>query len=1433
VQASADRRDAYPGERRITPTSLAEFVRVGQCERFLRLRLHDQGNTDDFLHRCGLSPHKVPPMLTSAGNVFEQEIIGKIGEHYRLESFATFRGDADHSAYIIKCIQELGPGEVRVLYQPGMTFAQSDRGWQIPGRPDLLRLERDYGGGLHLLIADIKYSAVVTIDHRLQLACYERMVRQLLDSAGIEAKSLRMGIIYRCAEPDDSLDEEAKRQLEKEREQALQLFGLEGACLQIVEDPDVFAQMLDSLLLGEDSRAERVLASRFEDVFFHLNASCDACVYSRFCLKWAYEHDDLSMIPFISTTEKSALLDAGLTKVQQVASLKRIVNGRLQTPTEQRKLVRSLRRSWALASRLDELIYRAKRYVRHRYKQGESVRSDIPDNGYSSLPICSPEMHPNLVMIYIDSQYDYLQDCIYMLGARIVAHKDGVKHRSDNVVRITSGPPDPSSERELFLDWVKNLLVALDQLAVRNENGEAPIHLVFYDRDDQQHLLESLGRHLDAIFGATNLHDFITQVAAFDSPMVTFLSEEIRRFKNLPFHCQSLYMVASDLWVNGKRFQWDGNPNFKAIFKVGIFDCWGKLSDQEDSSWYMSRPRFGSDIPLEYAYAAWGRLDPPEYFQGRGDPYAGYRRGITLDLLRAFEVRRLEAIEHIASSLEPNKYTTKKGFQLPELRDVESARTLADALEEFLTMERMVELSTWKENVQRRPEDRVLAGVSLIVRYEERLQPPEMLAEQKELLAKGKSPSRYRLVVDASGTDLSVDEILALIDLEEDSKVIISPRWTRDTRPDAPNKEPFAPTFRQILYGPRAKIDRIETEGDAQGQVREAYIDVTMRDEHGAKPLDIKHYVFHTNNKSDMAAPLQDGQQYVLDQDPNDWYGLYCALVVRGLREGRNALYERLVAPGAQRVCWPQEAAQAQALFLQGLEWLASIGYLGDMEPSKREYVGQLGEAPLLLVQGPPGTGKSTTTAYAVLARIQGAMAVEMRYRVLLSCKTHAATDVLLGKVAEVLEQLAGVRSQLPAAERERFFRYFDKRLWDLPLMRVTTREDSSSLQHPRIKLYTSNKDCLKAARELEALNWAVLGATPASIRRMIYEHWRCKLDNPACLFGHDLIECLVLDEASQMNIPEAIMAALPLKLDGQLIVVGDHRQMPPIVQHDWESELRRTFQQFKTYRSLFQTLAEMQPRPKMIKFERSYRLHKDIARFLSDQIYKRYDDLNFYSQRQDVLPALDVDDPFVRAVLSPEHPLTVVLHDESQSQTRNEFECQLLEPVLRILASPPLELDVDTGLGVVVPHRMQRMDLREHVPYIVRRDPETGQIVKSAVDTVERFQGDERDVIIVSATESDPAYLLQRSDFILDARRLNVALSRARKKLILLASRSVFDLLPPEEELFEQSLLWKALLRPSYTRLIWAGERHGHSVEVYGSVPPSGECPHPLEQHA
>ena len=83
----------------------------------------------------------------------------------------------------------------------------------------------------------------------------------------------------------------------------------------------------------------------------------------------------------------------------------------------------------------------------------------------------------------------------------------------------------------------------------------------------------------------------------------------------------------------------------------------------------------------------------------------------------------------------------------------------------------------------------------------------------------------------------------------------------------------------------------------------------------------------------------------------------------------------------------------------------------------------------------------------------------------------------------------------------------------------------------------------------------------------------------------------------------------------------------------------------------------------------------------------------------------------------------------------------------------------------------------------------------RSAIDTVERFQGGERTVILVSATESDRAYLLASSEFLLDPRRLTVALSRAKRKMMLVASRSIFSLFSPDEETFANSLLWKNLL--------------------------------------
>jgi hypothetical protein len=97
------------------------------------------------------------------------------------------------------------------------------------------------------------------------------------------------------------------------------------------------------------------------------------------------------------------------------------------------------------------------------------------------------------------------------------------------------------------------------------------------------------------------------------------------------------------------------------------------------------------------------------------------------------------------------------------------------------------------------------------------------------------------------------------------------------------------------------------------------------------------------------------------------------------------------------------------------------------------------------------------------------------------------------------------------------------------------------------------------------------------------------------------------------------------------------------------------------------------------------------------------------------------------------------------------------------------------------------------------------------------RFQGGERTVIVVSATESDRAYLLASSEFLLDPRRLTVALSRAKRKMVLVASRSVFSLFSPDEDVFANTQLWKNLLLRACTTKLWEGRRQGKQVEVWG----------------
>lgn len=1402
----------------LSPTDISQFIRLEQCERYLRLRLQERVSGPGALTKGGVSLQAIPPLLTRSGRLFEERIEREIASRIQTHHFSRpTRSSREDNEAVLHFVSRLEPGETRVLFQPRLRVRLD--GLVVTGDIDLLRLERDGQGGLEILIADIKSSNAVRVEHRLQVAFYHRMLERLLSDASIPA-GIRTSILYRGA-PHEALA------CDPDDEAADRVFHLTDASLELIADAESYLEAVSDLVTGEASLTRRVMSTPFDRIPFHLSLKCDGCLYNEFCMRWCAERDDLSLLPHLSGAEKNVLLRAGVGTVRELAELKTLEKRDGETPTlspapEREPLARRLAVTWPVGPRLDELVLRARRYRKWKGDPLETLVS-IPSKGHSTLPYRDATLNPNLVMVYVDAQHDYLQNRLYLLGALVVAHEAGRPVRRRSLVRLSEGPPDDAAERELFMSWIDDLLRAIAELAEPDADGtpRAPIHLVFYNRFVRDRLLDRLSAHLGEILGAAPaLYDFMTQLAAFDSPVATYLEDEIRELKNYPMVCQSLQSVARYL-----RFDWNLGASYVEIFRERLFDYLGKLVHADGAEeWFTRRARFNSQIPLEYAYAAWGDLDSPA--TGRQDDLAPYRRA-TPALLRGFEARRLEALEHIAADFRGNALTQKTAFMLPGLaRFTDRARSLAQALDEFVTIERHVWLSDWRRIRHVSPERRVLMGETLLARYHEHDQAPEAAARNREnarrkplrdafraanpgvkLTKQQQSELNWssdglclRLRLEADGVDCNLAEVLALTTLKEGGKVVIAPRWTVDGRLERERQAPFTPTPKQLLYAQRAEIKTIEVERDASGHPRSVMIALELKAPRGGPWA--RGFVFGA-----FETPLTDHELYTIDPSPDDWYGYFSSAVVAELRAheqgapASGAVYERLARPGTSALPWPQAARDHQERFLAGLEAMHRAGLLHDFESSKRDYIGRFGDAPVLLVQGPPGTGKSYTTAFALFARIQGAMAAGREFRAFLSCKTHAATDVLLEDMVEVQHVLRTLRAKDP----QRFAEYFDERLLEVPLFRLHPRESTV----PGARVLHRDLPVNERLAALQESPWAIVAATPGGVYRLVKDKW----SKP--LLGHALCDCLILDEASQMNLPEAMLAALLLKAEGMFIVVGDPRQMPPIVHHEWDSEPRRTFREYKAYESLFQSLLPLDP--PMVKFTESFRLHRDMAEFLRQEIYRK-DGIPFFSRRQDRLPDIAGLDPYVSAALSGAHPLVVVVHDEEQSQVRNALEQALIEPLIEALVEHH-GLDPQRGIGVVVPHRAQRAAFQEAFPQLALTDPANGEILGWAVDTVERFQGGERTVVVVSATESDRDYLLASSDFLLDPRRLTVALSRAKQKLVLVAARNVFSLFSPRDEAFENALLWKNLLRRTCTELLWEGLRENQHVQVWGSL--------------
>jgi DNA replication ATP-dependent helicase Dna2 len=373
-----------------------------------------------------------------------------------------------------------------------------------------------------------------------------------------------------------------------------------------------------------------------------------------------------------------------------------------------------------------------------------------------------------------------------------------------------------------------------------------------------------------------------------------------------------------------------------------------------------------------------------------------------------------------------------------------------------------------------------------------------------------------------------------------------------------------------------------------------------------------------------------------------------------------------------------------------------------------------LAASDFLLIQGPPGTGK--TRVVAEIAR----QAVLRGERVLVAAFTNQAVDNVLLRLLET-----GVHDFV--------------RLGHEPYIHPSLRQNRLVERAQAL-----GADPVSPAQLLLALSRAPLVASTTAT-------WSSeRYDDAGPPLQFDLA---IVDEATQITGP-ALLGAL--RFAPRFILVGDERQLPPLVVSDAAASSGLS-------RSVFRELLDQWGTEASIALRRQYRMHPLICAFPSRTFYDDQlvtDDVMCSA----TLPiTVSADDPFAR-VLAPDKPLIFV--DVAPNEVTDKISrSEAVVASQLAIALRGLGVLAD-DIGIIAPYRAQVAAIRQRL----YARGETG----ITVDTIDRFQGAERRVVLLSFGGVPLQELHQHTaDLLADPNRLNVALTRAQQKLILIGNRS------------------------------------------------------------
>lgn len=449
----------------------------------------------------------------------------------------------------------------------------------------------------------------------------------------------------------------------------------------------------------------------------------------------------------------------------------------------------------------------------------------------------------------------------------------------------------------------------------------------------------------------------------------------------------------------------------------------------------------------------------------------------------------------------------------------------------------------------------------------------------------------------------------------------------------------------------------------------------------------------------------------------------------------------------------------------------SSSGMSSLLNSSQQEALRQVMEAmDVAFIHGPPGTGKTTTLVEAIR------MTILEQKQVLVCAPSNAAVDLLADKLSE--QGLQVLRIGHPARVTEQS---------------LSKTLDARIAAHPH---YAELRELRKRMEQIKSTAFKYkkrFGYHEKEQRRMLLQEAKLLKSDADMLefyIVNDLLQnaeaiCCTLvgsshpvmrgkkfstvfiDEAGQALEPACW---IPLLRSARVVFAGDHCQLPPTIK---SNEAARQ----GLARTLFEKGIDKHPNfSTMLRVQ--YRMHEDIMKFSSHHFYH---------------DGLIAHDSVVHELLRPNQAPVAFIdtagcgYTESQDKETlsryNEEEAQLLmQQVERLVEEVGVEdwLQQPITLGIITPYRAQVDYLHQLAEGSRILEPLARLIT---IDTVDAFQGQERDVIAISFVRSNDR---GEVGFLGDIRRTNVAMTRARRKLMMIGDSATLGAHPFYLELLD-----------------------------------------------